>query len=99
MCTRRPAGGLCEKSGTASRRWTITVTTCGRICIGGRKINLSQVFAGQNVGIKEVVEKICVTGMDQARNGGQGRNRTNDTRIFRRPQQPSSRTERQRTKV
>src|SRR5450631_4008939 len=31
---------------------TITVTTCGRICIGKRKINLSQVFAGQNVGIK-----------------------------------------------
>jgi hypothetical protein len=34
------------------------VTTCGRICIGGRKINLSQVFAGQNVGVKEVAEKI-----------------------------------------
>ena len=37
---------------------TITVTTCGRICLGRRKINLSQVFAGQNVGIKEVAEKI-----------------------------------------
>jgi putative transposase len=37
---------------------TITVTTCGRICIARRKINLSQVFAGQNVGIKEVAEKI-----------------------------------------
>jgi len=37
---------------------TITVTTCGRICIGRRKINLSAVFAGQNVGIKEVSEKI-----------------------------------------
>jgi hypothetical protein len=37
---------------------TITVTVCGRICIGGRKINLSQVFAGQNVSIKEVAEKI-----------------------------------------
>ena len=34
------------------------MTTCGRICIAGRKINLSQVFAGQNVGIKEVAEKI-----------------------------------------
>ena len=32
--------------------------TWGRICIGRRKINLSQVFAGQNVGIKEVAEKI-----------------------------------------
>jgi putative transposase len=32
--------------------------TCGRICIGRRKINLSQVFAGQNAGIKEVSEEI-----------------------------------------
>ena len=37
---------------------TITVTCCGRICIGKRKINLSHVFAGQNVGVKEVSEKI-----------------------------------------
>ena len=37
---------------------TITVTRCGRICIGRRKINLSTVFAGQNVGITEVSEKI-----------------------------------------
>jgi hypothetical protein len=37
---------------------TITVTHCGRICIGRRKVNLSQVFAGQNIGIKEVEEKI-----------------------------------------
>ena len=34
------------------------VTRCGRICFGTRKINLSQVFAGQNVGIKEVSDKI-----------------------------------------
>jgi putative transposase len=31
-----------------------TVTTCGRICFDSRKINLSQVFAGQTVGIKQV---------------------------------------------
>jgi putative transposase len=37
---------------------TLTVTRCGRICIGRRKINLSAVFAGQNIGIKEVAEKI-----------------------------------------
>jgi putative transposase len=37
---------------------TITVTCCGRICIGRRKINLSTVFAGQNVGIKEVSDNI-----------------------------------------
>jgi hypothetical protein len=34
------------------------VTSCGRICLGGRKINLSHAFAGQAVGIKEVAEKI-----------------------------------------
>lgn len=27
---------------------TITVTNCGRICLGRRKINLSTVFAGPN---------------------------------------------------
>jgi putative transposase len=27
---------------------TITVTHCGRICMGRQKINLSQAFAGQN---------------------------------------------------
>ncbi|WP_244946952.1 integrase core domain-containing protein [Legionella israelensis] len=37
---------------------TITVTNCGRVCLGGKKINLSVVFAGQNVGIKEVQDKI-----------------------------------------
>ena len=36
----------------------ITVKRCGRICIGSRKINLSQVFAGQNVGIKEIADKV-----------------------------------------
>ena len=33
---------------------TFTVTHCGRICFHGRKINLSHVFAGQNVGVTEV---------------------------------------------
>ena len=37
---------------------TVTVTCCGRICIGRRKINLSIVFAGQNVGIKEVADQV-----------------------------------------
>jgi putative transposase len=44
---------------------TITVTSCGRLCFGRRKINLSVDFAGQDVGIKEVAEKIwLVTFMD-----------------------------------
>ena len=37
---------------------TITVTTCDRICFNRQKINLSQVFAGQKVGIKQVDEHI-----------------------------------------
>jgi hypothetical protein len=37
---------------------TITVTHCGRICLKGKKINFSVVFAGQNIGIKEVSDKI-----------------------------------------
>ena len=37
---------------------TITVTKCGRLCIGSRKINLSTVFAGQKVGIREVADNI-----------------------------------------
>jgi len=37
---------------------TITVTQCGRLCFGRRKINLSGVFAGQNVGVREVADKI-----------------------------------------
>lgn len=37
---------------------TLTVTNCGRLCLAGKKINLSVVLAGQNVGIKEVQDKI-----------------------------------------
>src|SRR5207344_3074120 len=35
---------------------TILVTGCGRICFNGRKVNLSQVFAGQSVGVTQVGE-------------------------------------------
>ncbi len=37
---------------------TFTVTHCGRICFKGRKVNLSHVFAGQNVGVTQVGERI-----------------------------------------
>ncbi len=37
---------------------TKLVTRCGRICLGRRKINLSSVFAGQLVGIREVDQNI-----------------------------------------
>jgi putative transposase len=38
--------------------WTATVTNCGRICYKRRKVNLSQVFAGQDVGVRQVDERI-----------------------------------------
>ena len=37
---------------------TVTVTTCGRICFNHQKVNLSTVFAGQKVGIKQIDEQI-----------------------------------------
>jgi putative transposase len=55
--SRRPYTGLSDLEYPFHDR-TITVTTCGRICFGRRKINLSHVFAGQNVGVKEVADKI-----------------------------------------
>jgi putative transposase len=37
---------------------TFMVTQCGRICFNGRKVNLSHVFAGQNVGVTQVGERV-----------------------------------------
>jgi len=37
---------------------TVVVTACGRICLNRKKINLSTVFAGQKVGIKQVDDKL-----------------------------------------
>ena len=34
------------------------MTACGRICYQRRKINLSQVFAGQKVGVKQTADHI-----------------------------------------
>jgi putative transposase len=60
----RPYRGLDELQYPFHDR-TITVTRCGRICFGRQKINLSTVFAGQNVGVKEVSDRIwLVTFMD-----------------------------------
>ena len=45
--------------------WTGTITHCGRICYKSRKVNLSQVFAGQEVGVKQVDDDLwLVTFMD-----------------------------------
>jgi putative transposase len=53
----RPYQGLRELEYPMHDR-TIMVTACGRICIGQRKINLSHVFAGQKVGIREISDGI-----------------------------------------
>jgi putative transposase len=53
----RPYHGLDELHYPFHDR-TITITQCGRICFGRRKINLRTVFAGQNVGASEVSDRI-----------------------------------------
>jgi transposase InsO family protein len=37
---------------------TVTITQCGRICLGKKKINVSSVLAGQNVGITQTDDTI-----------------------------------------
>ena len=44
---------------------TVTVTSCGRICMKGKKINFSRALAGQNVGIREVNDKIWLVSFMQ----------------------------------
>jgi putative transposase len=53
----RPYAGLPELDYPFHDK-AVTVTTCGRICFNRQKINLSTVFAGQKVGIKQVSEQI-----------------------------------------
>lgn len=66
---REPNDLWCSYSGDQELTYplhdrTVMVTNCGRTCVGRRKINLSKVFAGENIGIKEVEEKIwLVTSM------------------------------------
>lgn len=37
---------------------TVTITNCGRICMGKKKINITSVLGGQNVGITQTDDKI-----------------------------------------
>jgi putative transposase len=60
----RPYNGLPELDYPFHDR-TVTVTRCGRICLGAQKINISQAFAGQKVGVKEVSEKIWLVSFMQ----------------------------------
>ena len=44
---------------------TALVTSCGRICYQRRKINLSTVFAGQKVGVKQVTNSVWLVSFMQ----------------------------------
>jgi putative transposase len=62
--SRRPYLGLLPLA-SPLHDWTGTVTHCGRICYTSRKVNLSQVFAGQDVGVTQVDAHLwLVTFMD-----------------------------------
>lgn len=37
---------------------TALVTVCGRVCLHQKKINISHVFSGQTLGLKEVEENV-----------------------------------------
>jgi putative transposase len=60
----RPYQGLSDLEYPFHDR-TITVTACGRICLDGRKINLSGAFAGQNVGIRQVADNVWLVSFMQ----------------------------------
>ncbi len=55
----RPYTGLPELTYPLHDR-DVIVTACGRICLHRKRVNLSHVFAGQRVGIKEVDEGIWI---------------------------------------
>ena len=55
--SNRPYSGLKEISYPLHDK-EVTVTNCGRICMNGKKINITQSLAGQKVGIKEVSDGI-----------------------------------------
>lgn len=37
---------------------TAVVTTCGRVCLHRKKINVSHVFSGRTLGLEEVEENV-----------------------------------------
>ncbi len=53
----RPYRGL-EELDYPFHDWTAVVTRCGRICYQRRKVNLSQVFAGQKIGVKQTADHV-----------------------------------------
>jgi hypothetical protein len=59
VASPRPYCGLPELTYPLHDR-DVLVTTCGRICLHRKKINLSTVLAGQRLGIKEVDDGIWI---------------------------------------
>ncbi len=57
VSSARPYRGL-EDLNYPFHDHTHIVTRCGRICLDNRKINLSTVFAGQKVGVKQVADQV-----------------------------------------
>ena len=53
----RPYQGLADLA-YPFHDWTSTITHCGRLCFDRRKVNVSQVFAGQQVGVRQVTERV-----------------------------------------
>lgn len=60
----RPYSGLSELIYPFHDR-SVLVTTCGRICLHRKKINVSHVFSGQTLGIKEVEENVWLVSFMQ----------------------------------
>ena len=60
----RPYKGLPELEYPFHDR-TVTITRCGRICFGRQKINLSQAFAGQKVGVKQISDRVWLVSFMQ----------------------------------
>jgi transposase InsO family protein len=57
LTSPRPYVGLPELEYPFHDR-TAVVTSCGRVCLHNKKINLTQVLAGQTVGLKEVEQNV-----------------------------------------
>jgi len=55
-------GSFCEPMGRAHadplHGWTAVITTCGWACYQRQKISVSQVFAGQKVGVKQTGDHV-----------------------------------------
>jgi len=60
----RPYNGLPELDYPFHDR-TVTVTRCGRICFARQKINISQAFAGQKVGVKQISDRVWLVSFMQ----------------------------------